>query len=77
MTKLLEDALNQVAHLPESEQDAIAALILEELAAEARWQQAFANSPDALSKLAQEALAEYQAGQTVLLDPDALRIGTY
>ena len=45
---------------------------LEELASEKRWDMAFANSQDLLSRLADEALAEHRAGKTKLLDPDKL-----
>jgi len=61
MTKLLEQALEQVAKLPASEQDAVAAIVLDELASEERWAQSFRKSQD---KLAEEALAEYKAGRT-------------
>ena len=64
MTKLLEKALQEVAKLPAAEQDAMAAIVLEELASERRWADAFAKSQDQLAKLAQEALAEYNAGRT-------------
>lgn len=64
MTDLLEKALNEVKKLPPSEQDALAAILLQELAAEERWTDAFAKSQDALEKLAQEALAEHRAGLT-------------
>jgi hypothetical protein len=39
-------------------------MILEELEDEARWNQAFAKSQDLLAKLAEAALAEYEAGKT-------------
>ncbi len=64
MTRLLEQALSQVAKLPASEQDALAAIVLEELASEQRWSESFAKSQDVLGKLAGEALAEYAAGRT-------------
>jgi hypothetical protein len=64
MTKLLETALEQVAKLPASEQDAMAAIVLEELASEQRWADSLAKSQDKLAKLAEEALAEYKAGRT-------------
>ena len=64
MTDLLEKALDEVKKLPPSEQDAVAAILLQELATEQRWGDSFANSQDALEKLAQEALAEDRAGQT-------------
>jgi hypothetical protein len=64
MTRLLEQALGEVAKLPAPEQDAVAALVLEELASEKRWSESFAKSQDALAKLAEEALAEHAAGRT-------------
>ena len=64
MTRLLEKALVEAAKLPASEQDAVATLVLEELASEKRWSESFAKSQDALAKLAEEALAEHAAGQT-------------
>ena len=64
MTKLLDMALSEVAKLPASEQDAVAALVLEELASEKRWSLSFAKSQDLLAKLAEEALAEYASGKT-------------
>lgn len=56
MTELLERAFTEASKLPEKEQDAMAALLLEELASEQRWEAAFAASPDQLSKMAQAAL---------------------
>jgi hypothetical protein len=64
MTKLLEKALEEVAKLPASEQDAMAAIVLEELASEQRWAESFAKSQDKLAKLAEQAIAEYNAGRT-------------
>jgi len=64
MTQLLEKALSQVAKLPASEQDALAAIVLEELASERRWSESFAKSQDVLAQLADEALAEHAANRT-------------
>lgn len=72
MTQLLERMLDRVHRLPEAEQDAIAAVILDELEDEARWQHAFERSQEQLTTLAQEALAEFRAGQTHELNPDRL-----
>ena len=44
--------------------ESLAAILLQELAAEQRWTESFAKSQDALEKLAQEALAEHRAGLT-------------
>lgn len=64
MTQLLEKALSEVAKLNEPEQDALASILLEEIASEERWSRAFADSQDVLSNLADEALAEHAAGRT-------------
>ena len=52
MTKTLEQALAEVKKLSESEQDAIASLILDELSDEKRWEVSFASSQDQLTGLA-------------------------
>ncbi len=49
MTQLLEKVLTKVYKLPPEKQDAIAAVILEELEAEQRWDKAFAESQDKLA----------------------------
>jgi len=67
VTNLLKKAVTVVSKLPKKEQDAIAALILEELADEQRWAQAFAASQRQLSILAKEAL-EHHSGETKLLE---------
>lgn len=72
MTQLLEKAIAQIKQLPETEQDRIALLILEEIEDESRWDQAFAKSHDMLAQLAAAALAENQAGKTLELDPENL-----
>ncbi|MGH7170537.1 MAG: hypothetical protein ACRELF_03850 [Gemmataceae bacterium] len=63
MTQLLEQALIEVKKLPETEQDAIAALILDELADERRWQESFARSQDLLTCLAAKAREDIRAGR--------------
>jgi hypothetical protein len=63
MTQLLEQALNEVKKLPEPEQDAIASLILEELADEERWQESFARSQDQLARLAAKVREDVRAGR--------------
>jgi hypothetical protein len=51
--------------LVEEEQDAIAAILIEEMASEQRWQGSFAMSRDVLDRLAVEAREEYRQGRTV------------
>lgn len=63
MTQLLEQALTAVRNLPETEQDAIAALILDELADEKRWDAAYARSQDKLAQLAAKALDDARSGR--------------
>ncbi len=70
MTKLLAQLFQDLAKLPEAEQDAVAAIMLEELDAEARWSAVFGASQAALETLADEALAEYRAGETTSLSFD-------
>jgi hypothetical protein len=75
MTELLEKAFAEVTKLPEAEQNAVARWLLAELAAERRWQDLFDSRPDVLAQLADDALAEYERGETEslesLLDEDA------
>ncbi len=49
-------------------------MILEELEDEICWDEAFKRSKDALAFLAGEAMAEYRAGKTQALDPEAFII---
>ena len=64
MTQLLEKVLKEVAKLPTSDQDAVAAILLEEIASEQRWTASFAKSQELLAKLADKALADHAAGRT-------------
>jgi hypothetical protein len=64
MTQLLEKALREVSKLPPSDQDAVAVIVLEELASEQKWAELFDKSQDALARMAEEALAEHRAGKT-------------
>lgn len=68
MTSLLKKAFRKAEQLPEDQQDALAAALLEELDSEDRWRQLLEKSPDALAAFANEALAERRAGKTVSLD---------
>ena len=72
MTELLEQAIARLKNLPSDEQNAIAAMILEELEDDQRWDESFACSSDLLANLSAEAMAEYRAGKTQALDPEAL-----
>ena len=69
---MLEKAIAEVQQLSESEQDAMAQLILEELEDERRWDVSFAKSPALLEKLLAEAEAEDDAGLTQRCDDTEL-----
>ncbi|MBA3316343.1 MAG: hypothetical protein M3552_18385 [Planctomycetota bacterium] len=51
MTDLLQRALNELQKRPSADQDAIAALILDELEDDKRWDESFAGSQDKLAAL--------------------------
>lgn len=72
MTRLLKQAFEEASRLEEAEQDAVGQWLLDELASDRRWDDAFQGSGDALAKLADEARREHRAGQTRPLDPEAL-----
>ena len=69
MNALLERALAEVARLPEEEQEAIAALILDEIAAERGWDERFAKTQDQLGALVRSARDEVARGDVVPCDP--------
>jgi hypothetical protein len=64
MTELLEKAFAVAARLPEEEQDMLARTLLEDFAAEGKWDETLANSQDKLAALADEALTEFERGET-------------
>ena len=68
MKTLLEKAFEEARKLPASRQDALGALILEELADELRWAKTFAASQAELAELADEAMAEIKAGRATPLE---------
>jgi len=64
MTTLLEQAIDQLRKCSPAEQDTIAALILEELADETRWDEAFAASQPEIEQLAEKVRAKIRSGET-------------
>ena len=72
VTELLDKAFDEAAKLSEEEQRELATWILAELESDNRWGQAFSDSQDQLSKLADEAHRENARGRTKDLDPSAL-----
>jgi hypothetical protein len=69
MTKLLQKAFDEASKLPDTKQDTLGRILLNELASERRWEDLFAGSHDLLADLADQALAEHRAGRTEKLDP--------
>jgi hypothetical protein len=69
MIALLERALAEVARLPEEEQEVIATLILDEIAAKRGWDERFAKAQDQLGALMRSARAEVARGDVVSFDP--------
>jgi hypothetical protein len=63
MTQLPEQAMGEVRKLPDADQDAIAAIILEEIADDRRWDDAFARSQDQLERLANRVREDIRAGK--------------
>ena len=68
MTQALTSAVAEAAKLPPHEQDALAAILLEEISSEQRWSQSFAKSEGLLESLAAEALSDLRDGKTRPLD---------
>ena len=72
MTQLLERAWAEVSKLPPEEQDAIAAIILQELEDEQRWDKTFAASQSKLSQLAGKVREDIRAGRVRKMGFDEL-----
>jgi hypothetical protein len=72
MTELLKKAFTEASRLPKDDQDRIGKWMLAELAAEKRWEQAFARRGDLLAKLGRQALDERRKGRSKPLDPESL-----
>ena len=72
MTKLLQKAIQEAKKLPQDEQDAIAALILDEIADEKQWDETFANSQPQLAKLAKKVRLDIKSGKTKEMGIDRL-----
>ncbi len=66
MTDTLRQAVAKAEALPAPDQDALAAILLDEIESEARWDKLFARpeSETLLARMAAEAMREYDAGQT-------------
>lgn len=63
MTQLLQQAIAELQKLPATDQDAIATMILAEITDEKNWDEAFANSQDQLSAMADKVREDIRAGR--------------
>ena len=70
MSALLDKATDEAHRLPADRQEATAAIMLAEIADEARWDERFAGSQDVLERMATQADEEDRRGSTEALDPD-------
>jgi hypothetical protein len=68
MTQLLEHAIAEAQKLSGSAQDSIAALILEQIADDHAWDEAFVRSQDQLARLAAKVREDIAAGRVRVLD---------
>ncbi|HMJ07812.1 MAG TPA: hypothetical protein VK468_02335 [Pyrinomonadaceae bacterium] len=64
MTKLLEKAFSEASRLSTPMQNMIAERLLEDIHAEAKWDETFNATQDELSKLADEALTDFENSRT-------------
>jgi len=74
MSQLMEQAFLKARELSESDQEAIASIILQEIESEGRWEALFARpeSAELLSQMADEALDGMRAGRAKKLDINEL-----
>jgi hypothetical protein len=68
MTQALSAAVATAAQLPEEEQDALAAILLEEMESEERWSSLVADSQNLLERMANKAIQDFQAGRVQPID---------
>jgi aspartate/glutamate racemase len=63
MSQLLEHAIAEARKLSDEDQEAIAALILEEIEEDRKWEESFARSPEKLTALAERAADQMRDGR--------------
>ena len=68
MTKLPDKAIAAARKLPPEDQDSVGAIILEEIADEARWARKFAETRPVLEAMVADAEAEIEAGDVLPLE---------
>jgi len=71
VTELLKQAFDELAKLPDFEQDALAEMLLSAVSADKHWDAVLAHTQDKLARLADRAL-EVEERDLEPLDPDKL-----
>ncbi len=72
MTRLMEKALAEIGKLGDADQDAIAAIILDEIADERCWDESFSRSQNELSEIAGRVREDIRAGKVKAVGIDEL-----
>lgn len=72
MTVLLREAFKKASQLPDSLQDEIARELFADIDAESRWEINFKDTEDSLAKMAEKALADFEAGNTIEMGFDQI-----
>lgn len=74
MSRLLDEAIVKARQLPEPDQEALAAIMLQEIESDRRWDELFARpeSQALLERMADEAMAAIKAGRARRLSVDEL-----
>ena len=68
ITEALANTIAEAAKLPVEDQNYLAFRIMEEIVEEQKWTDSFARSLDIMDKMAAEALAEHDRGETISLE---------
>lgn len=72
MTRLMEQAIERLRAVPESQQDRLAQFLLHELAEDERWAATTEAHNDKVRDLVERLLADDAAGRCEPLDPERL-----
>lgn len=72
MTRLMEQAIERLRAVPESQQDKLAEFLLHELAEDQRWSDTSAANGSRLKSIVDRVLADDAAGRCEPLDPERL-----
>ena len=70
VTPALQRVFDEASKLPEREQEFIAAVVMEQIESERRWDELFAKSQDMLDKLDDEAQRHIDAGRLTPIDAE-------